>query len=187
MDLDDYKKLFAPIFADDFNFSRRFKQETDTILARNIAYIVDHELHETESDKTADLKGYDRTIKIPAYSYGVRIRRIQYQHFWQFTVDEQEWQKQTHPYLYIFGYGELDQQQKALPLASYILFNYHKFVELGKNETIKHSIEQNQKHSWVKFLCFSIDAIFQHKLAIDWGGTNPIYFKEQQKQRKLLI
>ena len=185
MDVDDYKKYFAPIFIEDWGFSRKFTQEIDNIIAKNIDYIIDHERHETEQDKIADKQGFDRTLKIPEIKYGVRIRRVKNQHFWQFTLDEKEWQKETYPQLYIVGYGELDNNKKSLPLASYILFEYRAFRKLAKNNIIKHSVQQNQKHSLVRFLCFDINDIFEHKLAIDWGGTNPIYFKEQRKQKHL--
>jgi len=183
--LEDYKKRFQVIFTTDFGFSQKFKQQIDSILSCNISYIIDHEQHEMKEDEIADKQGFDRTLKVPEIRFGARIRRADYQHFWEFTVDEQEWGKESCPQFYVFGYGELDNNEKAKPLTSYILFSYRKFRKLAKDGVIKHSIQRNTKHSLVRFLCFSIDDIFKHKLVIDWGGTNPIYFKNEQKQKHL--
>lgn len=182
-DFEEYKRYFQVVFSKDLGFSQKFSQQVDQIISKNIGYIIDHERHETEQDTIADKMGYDRTLKIPPIRFGARIRRIYYQHFWEFTVDEQEWNKETYPQVYLFGYGELDDNGKAKPLASYILFDYRKFRKLAKDGIIKHSTQQNREHSLVKFLCFSIDDIFKHKLAIDWGGTNPTYFKNNQRQK----
>jgi len=165
--LEEYKAHFQPVFTKDLNFSKKFYKETNAIIMRNLSFLINNETNNLEQDQ----KGYDRTLKIPTINYGVRIRRQQYQHYWEFTVDEQEWRKPTYPHIYLYGYGELNDQQKPKPLSAYILFDYQKFRKLAKQNIIKHSIQQNQKHSLVRFLCFKLEDIFKHNLVIDYSGN----------------
>lgn len=153
-----------------------------------MAQIIDHEQHTTEQDIIADRQGTDRTLIVPPIKFGVRVRRIKWQHKRQFTVDLQEWHKDVYPRYYVFGYGELNdnEQHTPKPFSAYILFNYQVLKSLVKTGTIK-IVETilNKEHSLVWFHCFNIDDILKHKLAIDWGGTDLTYFKNEQKQKHL--
>lgn len=166
-DFDDYFKQFKRAFDNDFGFSRQFKKAADKILLQNLAEMKDHEYRETESDVLADSKGADRTVKVPPIAIGVRVRRENYLHFADFTIDTKEWGNGTYPSFYLYGYGN----EETKTFSFYMLWHHKEFIKLAKKGKIKSSVERNQKHSTVHFLAFSLKDIFDKCAVLDFGGT----------------
>jgi len=163
---DEYYNRYKLIFAGDFSYSRKFAKCANAIIMRNIAEIHDHEKRMTEQDKEKDLYGADRTITVAPFTCGLRVRRLQYLKFAEFTMDTKEFAKKSQPDYYIWGYGN-DHEDSLL---FYMFWNHRQFMKLARENAIKHGIEQNSKHSAVQFLTFKATDIFDKCDILECGG-----------------
>ena len=166
---DEYKRHFQTVFDDDFGFSRRFKKEVDQILCRNLATMKDYEQHETEQDKQKDISGTDRGLSPPLIPIGVRIRRLPYIRYKDFTIDTKEFAAPSHPKYYFYGYGD----DETTGIAFYILFDFEQFMKLAKSGKLKGKLQKNEKHSKVYFLAFPIPEIMAKCRILDHNGAKP--------------
>ena len=167
-DLDEYKRQFEVVFNDDFGFSRRFAKDIDQILCRNLARIKDFEAHETEEDKQIDIEGIDRRLSVNT-SVGVRIRRLPYIRYKDFTIDTKEFGSPPYPKYYFYGYGD----DETTGIAYYILFDFEQFIKLAKSGKIKGKLQKNEQHSKVYFLAFPIPEIMAKCRIVDHNGERP--------------
>lgn len=168
-DLDEYKRQFQTVFNTDFAFSRRFAKEIDHILCRNLATIKDFEAHETEQDKQTDIDGIDREISISPISVGVRIRRLPYFRYRDFTIDTKEFSSPPYPKYYFYGYGD----DETTGIAFYVLFDFQQFMKLAKSGKMKGQLRKNKTHSRVDFLAFPLKDIMTNCRVIDHNGSKP--------------
>jgi len=170
MENDDYYNRYKFIFSKDFGYSRGFSKSANDIIMRNLAEIHDHEKRITEQDESKDSQGADRTIKIPPFTCGVRVRRPNYVEFGDFTMDTKEFANVNQPNYYIAGYGREDEKTFSF----YMLWNQRQFIKLAKENKIKHTIEQNKKHSGVQFFAFKFKDIFDQCHILECGGDSDI-------------
>jgi len=165
-DLEEYYNRYKLVFTKDFGYSRGFTQSVNAIIMRNLAEIHDHEKRTTEQDQIKDSQGADRTIKIPAFTCGIRVRRPTYVKFADFTMDTKEYTNLKQPEYYIAGYGRLDRKT----LSFYMFWNQRQFIKLARENKIKHSVECNKEHSGVSFLAWKFQDIFDRCEILECGG-----------------
>lgn len=167
---DDYYNRYKFIFAKDFGYSRGFTKTANAIIMRNLVEIHDHEKRLTEKDEMKDSQGADRTIKIPPFTCGLRVRRPkpQYIAYGDFTMDTKEWNNPNQPNYYLAGYGREDKETFSF----YMLWDQRQFMKLAKEGKIKHGIEQNKEHSGVRFLTFKFKDIFDKCEILECGGDS---------------
>lgn len=166
---DDYKAKYELIFQGDLKFSARFTPEIKKIIGKlNLPQKINNNLGTQK-----DLEGSDFTL-LPL-EIAVRVRRAHYEHYDQYTEDDNE-RDNMEPDVGMFGYATEDESG----LQSLIVFDHRDFRKARRRGLLKSERRRNKKHSGVWFTCYSIwdirkyCKIYGKRGEIGWKGEEPI-------------